>query len=85
MGTGENPGLAPRLFVEIFKKISFLNTYNFTVSMNYIEIYNEMITDLISETALHEDIKNDLDRGASLTGIQETFVKNVDEAFHYLT
>ena len=85
MGNGENPGLAPRLFVEIFKKIPFLKNYQFTISLNYIEVYNEIITDLLSESSNSVDVKNEAIKGGSLIGVQETFVKNVEEAFHYLT
>lgn len=84
MGNGENPGLAPLLLLEIFKKVNFMKNYVFIVSLNYIEVYNETVIDLLSDSNNQIEIKNEIDKGASLVGIQDVTIKNVEEAYHYI-
>lgn len=49
MGTGENPGIIPRLCSSIFEKIEKLSsdTLAFKVEVSYLEIYNEKVRDLL--------------------------------------
>ena len=66
--------------------MNLLKNYHFTISLNYIEVFNEIISDLLTDSNNnHIDVKNEAEKGTSLVGVQETFVKNVEEAFHYLT
>lgn len=83
MGVGENPGLAPRIFIDIFRKVEILKNYLFTISLNFIEVYNEVINDLLSDKQI--DVTNELDKGTTLTGMKETFIYKLEDAFEYLT
>ena len=69
-------GLIPRTVSEIFKEIPKRHDFSFQVKINYIEIYNETIHDLLdpmlnSNIALHEDpAYGIMPKGSRIVGVK---------------
>ena len=49
MGSGDNPGLIPRLCGALFRRVALLHSpaHSFKVEVSYMEIYNEKVRDLL--------------------------------------
>ena len=85
-------GMIPRSVEEIFSHIESSNSSNmkFMVRVSYVQIYNEVISDLLKSdrTSLH--IREEKKKGVFVEGLSEWAVRNPDEIFslmekgHYL-
>jgi len=65
MGSPEIPGVIPRINEELFQQISGLQTdqNKFQVSVSYLEIYNEMVKDLLNPSDRALDIRENPKQG----------------------
>lgn len=66
-GAGEM-GIIPRAITEIFEFIMDNFSYDFTVTVSFLELYQEVIYDLLAEKARDQcilDIREDNQRGMS--------------------
>ncbi|TNJ29181.1 Kinesin-2 [Giardia muris] len=71
MGQPENPGMIPLAFQRIFDFIAKADsTTQFLVRASFIEIYNEDIKDLLTNTP-HLQLKEDPQRGVFIKGLSE--------------
>lgn len=78
---GEHRGIMPRAFDHIFEYIDAnSDSHEFLVTITYVEIYNDVLRDLLSEN--HEQalkIREDPTNGVQIKGVAVHKVKCVDE------
>jgi kinesin family protein 18/19 len=85
LGNEENPGIMLLTLQELFNKISsnsMVRDYN--VKLLYIEIYNENIRDLLSNTDEYLDLREDHNKGLIVSGVNELNVTSANEVIQTL-
>ncbi len=92
IGTHKNPGIMVRVMSDLFKYSASqasklrLGVY-FKVTVNFLEVYNENIRDLLGENNNPDeylDLREDPIKGAVVAGITEVEVHNSDEIMQLL-
>jgi len=85
LGTEHNPGVMYRtlhdLFVEI-KKFDGIREYQ--VSMSYLEIYNELIRDLLAPSSSFLELREDAKGTIQVAGLSELVAKTPEEVMDML-
>ena len=86
VGNGENPGLMVRTISDLFNMIkSNNNDNNYRITINYIEVYNETLKDLLSENEnSNVELRSDPLKGNVLIGCEFIEVNNANDAFKLL-
>lgn len=77
-------GIIPRSIEEIFKYIENCSNESqtqFIVRASYLQIYNEVISDLIRTDRNNLHIREDKKRGVFVDGLSEWAVRNPSEIF----
>ena len=69
------------LFIEISKTSSDLL---YQVSMSYLEIYNELIRDLLCPSAGFLELREDAKGGVQIAGLSEKVAETPEEVMHML-
>ena len=85
LGNEENPGIMVLTLQELFNKItsnSVVREYN--VKLLYIEIYNENIRDLLSNSDEYLDLREDHNKGLIVNGVNELNVTSANEVIQSL-
>ena len=85
VGTEANPGNMYLTLKELFIKIKGQkNNFNYDIRVSFLEIYNEMIRDLIvvSEDVL--DLREDKDKGIWVAGLSEVEVESPEDVMELL-
>jgi len=70
LGTQEVPGILPCAVRDIFTGIKNDPEHNYTVSVSYLEIYNEQINDLLAPSSQNLKIKDDPKFGVDVQGLK---------------
>lgn len=85
LGEGENMGLMLMSFLEIFNKINTLSKERkYSVRVSYLEIYNEVVRDLLNPSNLFLDIREDPQRGVVVSDLSELEAKGPEEVIDCL-
>ncbi|CAD8201731.1 unnamed protein product [Paramecium octaurelia] len=66
----EERGITPRTFEQIFHDISLDDEYTYNVQMGYLQIYMEMLLDLIRPDNFEVKIRESLDQGVFISGLE---------------
>ena len=75
LGTLENPGIMILTLNELFKVINeWSDDREFQIKLSYLEVYNEMIRDLINVTSDVLEIREDPVKGIMVAGLSEILV-----------
>ncbi|KAF5829167.1 P-loop containing nucleoside triphosphate hydrolase protein [Dunaliella salina] len=77
-------GMIPRCAAEIFYQASSDPFHSYSVSMSYIQIYMELIQDLLNPQSDNLVIREDSGNGVFVAGVQEVPVSSLEECLHYL-
>ena len=83
LGTINKEGIMTRSITDLFKLINSKKNNEFKMEVSYIEIYNEIIRDLLSEGNVI-DIHEDPNIGIMLQGVKEIEVENNDNFYNLL-
>ena len=85
LGTEEEPGIMFRTLHDLFIEISKTsNDLMYQVSMSYLEIYNELIRDLLSPSNGFLELREDAKGGVQVTGISELVAETPQEVMYML-
>ena len=85
LGTQEEPGIMFRTLHDLFIEISKTsNDLMYQVSMSYLEIYNELIRDLLSPSNGFLELREDAKGGVQVAGISELVAETPEEVMHML-
>lgn len=58
--------------------------YNYTVTITYVEIYNEMIRDLLVPTSGYLELRDDSDKGITIAGVTEFRAESTEQVMNLL-
>ncbi|TRY65618.1 hypothetical protein DNTS_017706 [Danionella cerebrum] len=85
LGTDREPGIYIRTLNDLFKAIEETSDdMQYSVSMSYIEIYNEMIRDLLNPSSGFLDLREDSKGEIQVAGITEVSTINAREIMELL-
>ena len=92
---GEHAGIIPRVLVDLFKELSSLNK-EYSVKISFLELYNENLKDLLSDSEDDDPAVNDPKRqirifdnnnnnsSIMVKGMQEIFINSAHEGLNLL-
>ncbi|XP_037400229.1 kinesin-like protein KIF19 isoform X2 [Pygocentrus nattereri] len=85
LGTDKEPGIYVRTLNDLFKAIEETSDdMQYSVSMSYLEIYNEMIRDLLNPSSGFLDLREDSKGEIQVAGITEVSTVNAREIMELL-
>ncbi|XP_077358951.1 kinesin-like protein KIF19 isoform X2 [Festucalex cinctus] len=85
LGTDKEPGIYVRTLNDLFRAIEETSDdMMYTVSMSYLEIYNEMIRDLLNPSSGFLDLREDAKGEIQVAGITEVSTINAQEIMELL-
>ena len=86
LGNGLNVGIMIRAIKDLFLLINNKKNKKYIIKISYIEIYNEIIKDLLSNNNSNSiiELRNDPQKGTILQGVELKNVLNENEAFNII-
>ncbi|XP_061425863.1 kinesin-like protein KIF19 isoform X2 [Lethenteron reissneri] len=85
LGTDRDPGIYMRTLSDLFRAIEATSDdMKYGVTMSYLEIYNEMIRDLLNPSTGFLDLREDHKGGIQIAGITEVSTSNAKEIMQLL-
>ncbi|XP_069726553.1 kinesin-like protein KIF19 [Phaenicophaeus curvirostris] len=86
LGTDSESGIYIRALDDLFKALEATSEeVDYTVSMSYLEIYNEVIRDLLNPSSGFLDLREDSRGNIQIAGITEVSATNAQEIMQLLT
>lgn len=82
-GSAEDPGIIPLSLKHLFEKIATLDGEK-SVKIDYVEIYNETINDLLSHGNCNLELKTDVDKSLKIKGLTQHEAKDHNAAMLFL-
>lgn len=84
-GTAEDPGLMVLSLQEIFRWVSKEEKeHKFEVTCSYLEVYNEVIYDLLEKSSRHLELREDPDQGIVVPGLKRIQVNSTAKILELL-
>ena len=83
LGTSNEKGIMSRSIADLFKLLNNYKNKEYKMEVSYIEIYNEIIRDLLAEGNVI-DIYEDPGKGVILQGVNEIEVENTENFYDLL-
>ena len=71
MGTNQSPGIMFLSMRELFSRINTITDKKYVIKLCYIQVYNEVIQDLLTTESKGLDLREDPIHGTSVTGVSE--------------
>ncbi len=85
LGTENNPGVMYRTLHDLFVEIKkFEGKREYQVSMSYLEIYNELIRDLLAPSSTFLELREDAKGTIQVAGLSELVAKTPEEVMDML-
>lgn len=85
LGTEENPGIMFHTLKDLFHRMrDFKLDRTYTIRVSFLEIYNEMIRDLIMVGSEVLDLREDPVKGVCVAGLSEIEVDTPEEILDLL-
>eukprot|EP00794_Sanderia_malayensis_P019932 gene19932-21884_t len=84
MGLPTNSGVIPRSINEIFEFVNTAPDREFLIRVSYMEIYNEVITDLLKIDGCNLKVRNNEKNEVFVEHLSEVPIASSDQAFHHL-
>ncbi|XP_048207295.1 kinesin-like protein KIF19 [Perognathus longimembris pacificus] len=86
LGMDSEPGIYLKTLTDLFKAIKETqDNTEYSVSMSYLEIYNEVIRDLLNPSSGFLDLREDSRGSIQIAGITEVSTSNAQEIMQLLT
>ncbi|KAK2493771.1 hypothetical protein MC885_019637 [Smutsia gigantea] len=86
LGMDAEPGIYLRTLADLFQAIEeACDSTDYRVSMSYLEIYNEVIRDLLNPSSGFLDLREDSRGSIQIAGITEVSTSNAQEIMQLLT
>uniref|UniRef100_A0A3B3DVZ8 Kinesin-like protein n=1 Tax=Oryzias melastigma TaxID=30732 RepID=A0A3B3DVZ8_ORYME len=82
LGSAEKPGVIPRAVREVFNLVNARDEdegWDYSISMSYLEIYNEKVLDLLSPNSQDLPIRQDKDRNIFIPGLTSTTISSFSD------
>ena len=80
VGNMKDPGMIPLSFEQIFKQVEENKAHTtFNISISYMEIYCEMVRDIIDPSRDNLDIRESKDKGVYIQGVSQHTVSSWEE------
>jgi len=80
LGTPDKPGILPCTLCDIFTQIKKDKEHEYSISVSYMEIYNEVINDLLVPGSTNLKVKDDANEGVVVAGLRKELLKGFEEA-----
>ncbi|XP_068003467.1 kinesin-like protein KIF19 [Melanerpes formicivorus] len=84
LGTACDPGIYIRTLGDLFKALEATEELDYSVSMSYLEVYNEVIRDLLNPSSGFLDLREDPRGSIQIAGITEVSTTNAQESMQLL-
>lgn len=84
MGSDENPGIIRQAIQQVFQSIALTRNKKFLLRVSYLEIYNEIIHDLLNTSARDLKIHQDKHRGVFVTPLKEEIVTTAEQVLQVI-
>jgi kinesin family protein 18/19 len=85
VGYNDKPGIMVRTVSDLFYEIESLKDKEYKIKLNYVEIYNESLRDLLDESSDNViELREDPNKGVSLIGVKDVSVISANEVFRLL-
>jgi kinesin family protein 18/19 len=84
VGINDQPGIMVRTVSDLFNEIQSLENKDYRIKINYIEIYNETLRDLLSDNNEVLELREDPTKGVSIIGVRDVPVASATEVFRLL-
>ncbi len=85
LGSEDNPGIMMNSIEELFRAIDLYTAErDYKLKLSYIEVYNELIKDLLSEGNESLDLREDAVKGICVAGVTEIMTTNTEEIMKYM-
>ena len=85
LGEVDTLGIMLMSFIELFSRIEKLSKERtYSVKISYLEIYNEIVRDLLNSTSMFLDIREDPDKGIMVSGLKELNATSPEEVIECL-
>lgn len=84
IGNLSSPGLMSHTTADIFEYAKNDSHNNYDVKITYVEIYNEVIRDLLVPNSSALDLREDSNKGINIAGVTEYKVENVSSVMNLL-
>lgn len=79
MGSSKSPGVIPQTLDYLFELVGRREAESVDIRVSYVEVYNELIRDLLTSEDLALDIREDPERGIIISNVLELPATNQDQ------
>jgi kinesin family protein 18/19 len=79
MGSGKNPGVIPQTLEYLFQLVNQRDPGDIDIRVSYVEVYNEVIRDLLTSDDLVLEIREDPERGILISNVLELPATSQDQ------
>jgi len=85
LGTQKDPGVLPHSLRTLFMTIPKMKNYEFSIKVSYLEIYNELINDLLVPENTNLKILDDPNLGVVVRGLKRQEVASFEDAIYLMS